>query len=78
MDSANGPRLTRAGTFARTSAGLLATIDGTPVLDARRQPVTLPEGGRVEIAAADEFDAQLVNADLDLALSELERLMGLV
>ena len=32
---------------------------------------------RVEIAAADEFDAQLVNADLDQALLELERLMGL-
>ena len=31
----------------------------------------------VEIAAANEFDAQLVNADLDLALLELERLMGL-
>ena len=35
------------------------------------------ERARVEIAAADEFDAQLVNADLDQALLELERLMGL-
>jgi guanylate kinase len=35
------------------------------------------ERARVEIAAADEFDAQLVNADLDAALIELERLMGL-
>lgn len=50
VDSANGLRLTRAGTFARTSGGVLATIDGTPVLDARRQPVPLPEGGRIEIA----------------------------
>ena len=35
------------------------------------------ERARVEIAAADEFDAQLVNADLDQALLELEQLMGL-
>jgi len=35
------------------------------------------ERARVEIAAADEFDARLVNADLDAALLELERLMGL-
>ena len=35
------------------------------------------ERARVEIAAADEFDAQLVNADLNQALLELEQLMGL-
>jgi len=35
------------------------------------------ERARVELAAAAEFDAQLVNADLDQALLELERLMGL-
>jgi guanylate kinase len=35
------------------------------------------ERARVEIAAAAEFDAQLVNADLDQALLALERLMGL-
>jgi guanylate kinase len=35
------------------------------------------ERARVELEAASEFDAVLVNADLDLALSELERLMGL-
>jgi guanylate kinase len=32
---------------------------------------------RVELAAAAEFDAVLVNADLETALQELERLMGL-
>jgi guanylate kinase len=31
----------------------------------------------VELAAEAEFDAVLVNADLDLALQELELLMGL-
>ena len=32
---------------------------------------------RVELEAADEFDAVLVNGDLEQALVELERLMGL-
>ena len=35
------------------------------------------ERARVELAAAPEFDAVLVNGELDVALQELERLMGL-
>ena len=35
------------------------------------------ERARVELAAAAEFDAVLVNGELDKALAELERLMGL-
>jgi guanylate kinase len=35
------------------------------------------ERARVELAAEAEFDAALVNDDLDTALAELERLMGL-
>jgi guanylate kinase len=35
------------------------------------------ERARVELAAAPEFDAVLVNGDLDAALAELERLMAL-
>ena len=35
------------------------------------------ERARVELAAAHEFDAVLVNGELDQALAELERLMGL-
>jgi guanylate kinase len=35
------------------------------------------ERARVELAAAPEFDAVLVNADLEAALLDLERLMGL-
>lgn len=35
------------------------------------------ERARVELAAAPEFDAVLVNGDLDRALAALERLMGL-
>ena len=36
------------------------------------------ERARVELAAAAEFDVVLVNGNLDTALAELERLMGLV
>ena len=36
------------------------------------------ERARVELAAAAEFDAIVVNADLTAALTELERLMGLI
>ena len=35
------------------------------------------ERARVELAAAPEFDARLINGDLETALAELERLMGL-
>lgn len=35
------------------------------------------ERAREELAAAAEFDATLVNGDLELALAELERLLGL-
>jgi guanylate kinase len=35
------------------------------------------ERARVELAAAPEFDARLVNGELETALADLERLMGL-
>jgi guanylate kinase len=35
------------------------------------------ERAREELAAAAEFDATLVNGDLELALAELEKLLGL-
>ncbi len=35
------------------------------------------ERARIELAAAPEFDARLVNGELETALGELERLMGL-
>ena len=35
------------------------------------------ERARIELAAAPEFDARLVNGELETALAELERLMGL-
>jgi len=42
-------RLTRAGTFLRTVNGALTTADGAAVLGPDRQPLTLPEGVRIEI-----------------------------
>lgn len=50
VGSTDAPRLTRAGAFTRTPAGVLATLDGTPVLDARRRPLQLPDGGAVEVS----------------------------
>jgi guanylate kinase len=35
------------------------------------------ERAREELAAAAEFDATLVNGDLELALADLEKLLGL-
>jgi flagellar basal-body rod protein FlgF len=49
VGSEEAPRLTRAGAFTRTREGFLAAADGTPVLDARRQPIRLPEAGQLRI-----------------------------
>jgi len=48
--SADGPRLTRAGTFTRVRDGLLASADGAPVLDARQEPIRLPDRGSIVVA----------------------------
>lgn len=51
IESANGPRLTRAGTFGPNENGDLVTADGYPVLDAGGAPVFVPQGvGRVGIS----------------------------
>lgn len=49
VGSATDPRLTRAGTFMRGRDGAMVTADGTPVLDARRRPIQLPDRGTIEI-----------------------------
>jgi flagellar basal body rod protein FlgG len=49
VGSAAAPRLTRAGAFTRTRDGVLAALDGTPVLDVRRETIRLPENGEVRI-----------------------------
>lgn len=58
VGSATDPRLTRAGTFMRGRDGALVTPDGTPVLDARRRPIQLPDRGTIEID-----DAGTLNVD---------------
>lgn len=51
LQSANGPRLTRAGSFTPNENGDLVTMDGNPVLDAGGAPVFIPTGaGPVGIA----------------------------
>ncbi len=44
IQTANGVRYTRDGSFTRSSAGVLETSTGEPVLDASMQPITVPSG----------------------------------
>ena len=51
IDTPNGQRLTRAGSFTPNEVGDLVTMDGHPVLDAGGAPVFIPTGlGPVGIA----------------------------
>lgn len=51
IDTPNGQRLTRAGSFTPNEVGDLVTMDGRPVLDAGGAPVFIPTGlGPVGIA----------------------------
>ena len=52
VDTAQGPRLTRAGAFAQSPEGDLVTFDGDRVLDQGGAPVNLPpDAGPVTIGA---------------------------
>lgn len=42
VETANGPRLTRAGAFTPDANGMLVTHDGLPVLDSGGAPVLVP------------------------------------
>ena len=44
VQTANGVRYTRDGSFTRSPAGVLETGLGQPVLDAKMQPITIPTG----------------------------------
>ncbi|GGH14717.1 flagellar basal-body rod protein FlgF [Silvibacterium dinghuense] len=44
VQTENGIRYTRSGQFQRSSAGVLMTADGHPVLNVKNQPITLPVG----------------------------------
>lgn len=51
IETADGPRLTRAGAFTPNENGDLVTMDGNPVLDAGGAPVFIPQGaGTIGIA----------------------------
>ncbi|GGA56110.1 flagellar basal-body rod protein FlgF [Edaphobacter acidisoli] len=44
IQTTNGVRYTRDGSFTRSSMGVLETSIGEPVLDANMQPITVPTG----------------------------------
>lgn len=44
IQTANGVRYTRDGSFSRSSTGVLQTSLGEPVLDAKMQSITIPTG----------------------------------
>ncbi len=50
LQTAQGVRYTRDGSFTRSSAGVLQTGQGEPVLDGKQQPITIPSGA-VQISA---------------------------
>lgn len=59
VQSPDGERLTRAGTFTPNANGDLVTMDGYPVLDAGGAPVFVPQGlGPIGIAADGTISAQ--------------------
>ncbi|WP_448203206.1 flagellar basal-body rod protein FlgF [Azospirillum sp. sgz302134] len=46
VDTANGPRYTRAGNFQLNDQRQLVDAGGLPVLSDARQPITIPDGAR--------------------------------
>jgi flagellar basal-body rod protein FlgF len=44
VQTTNGIRYTRDGSFSRSSTGVLQTSKGEPVLDANQKPITIPTG----------------------------------
>lgn len=58
VETAAGPRLTRAGAFAASAAGDLVTPDGHPVLDAGGAPLFLPPGLTPALAADGTLSAE--------------------
>lgn len=53
VETANGPRLTRAGAFTASADALLVAPDGAPVLDAGEAPIFLPPNATEIGIAAD-------------------------
>jgi flagellar basal-body rod protein FlgF len=60
VQTTNGIRYTRDGSFSRSSTGILQTSQGEPVLDTNLKPITIPTGtiyispdGSVSVSTAD-------------------------
>ncbi|MEM9010060.1 MAG: flagellar hook-basal body complex protein [Pseudomonadota bacterium] len=57
VETADGPRLTRAGAFTRSATGELVTMGGAPVLDSGGAPVLLPpDASAISIAGDGTVD----------------------
>jgi len=64
IQTAQGIQYTRDGAFQRSSAGILQTSQGEPVLDTNQQPITIPTGaihiapdGSISVATDDGTSA---------------------
>ena len=60
IQTSNGIRYTRDGSFSRSPAGVLQTAQGEPVLDPNQKPITIPTGsvyvspdGNISVSTAD-------------------------
>jgi flagellar basal-body rod protein FlgF len=60
IKTSRGIRYTRDGAFSRSSAGVLQTAEGEPVLDPNQKPITIPTGsvyvspdGNISVSTAD-------------------------
>lgn len=51
VNTPQGQRYTRNGSFSRSTAGQLVTSDGNAVLDTNGRPITLPGNGTVTVSA---------------------------
>lgn len=55
IETPEGERYTRNGSFSRSSAGELVTQDGSRVLDQNGRPIRIPDGGNLTIGAKGEI-----------------------
>lgn len=63
IETPQGVRYTRNGSFVRSGDGRLVTYEGQPVLNRNGQPVTIPDGGSVSIGADGRIAVDDVEVD---------------
>lgn len=63
VETPQGVRYTRNGSFVRSGDGQLVTHEGQPVLSTNGQPVRIPDGGSVTISANGQISVDDVNVD---------------